>query len=109
MRVTVWICCFIVDQPGGTGFAHVDWAQFVCARIIGFIAMTVNNEKPNVLTPRERQVATLIAAGMSNKQIARELGVTDGTIKLHVHSIFQKLGAKSRYNLIHQAQSFDAA
>jgi two-component system, NarL family, nitrate/nitrite response regulator NarL len=49
-----------------------------------------------VLTPREREVALLVARGLSNKQVARELGVSSGTVKMHLHRVFQKLGAKSR-------------
>lgn len=55
-----------------------------------------------VLTPREREVALLVARGLSNKEVARELGLCDGTVKIHLHRIFQKLGAKSRYHLIVQ-------
>jgi DNA-binding CsgD family transcriptional regulator len=51
------------------------------------------------LTPREYQVAMLVARGLSNKEIARELGVIDGTAKLHVHKILGKIGAKNRYDL----------
>jgi DNA-binding NarL/FixJ family response regulator len=49
------------------------------------------------LTPREYQVAMLVARGLSNKQVARQLGVSEGTVKLHVHNILLKLGAKNRY------------
>jgi DNA-binding NarL/FixJ family response regulator len=52
------------------------------------------------LSPRERGVALLIAGGLSNKDIARELGLSLGTVKVHVHAIFQKLGVRSRYGLI---------
>jgi DNA-binding NarL/FixJ family response regulator len=57
------------------------------------------------LTPREYQVAVLVSRGMSNKEVARELGVSDGTVKLHVHNIFQKLGARNRYGLIQRMVS----
>lgn len=53
-----------------------------------------------VLSEREFEVALLVAQGCSNKQVARELGVCEGTVKLHVRSIFKKVGASSRYNLI---------
>ena len=43
------------------------------------------------LTDGERQIIRLISEGLSNKQIARRLKVTDGTIKLHLHSVFEKL------------------
>jgi len=53
-----------------------------------------------ILSPREGEVALLVARGLSNKQVARELGISGGTVKGHMHSIFQKLGTKSRYSLI---------
>jgi DNA-binding NarL/FixJ family response regulator len=71
--------------------------------------MLVTEEWCRVLSPREREVAALIAQGLSNKDVARKLGVSSGTVKIHVHSIFQKLGATSRYNLIGQFGSFDVA
>jgi DNA-binding NarL/FixJ family response regulator len=51
------------------------------------------------LSPREREVMFLAANGFANKEIARELKVTEGTIKLHLHRVFQKLGIKSRFAL----------
>lgn len=48
------------------------------------------------LSARERQVALLAAKGLSNKVIAQELSVTEGTIKLHLHKIYQKLGIQNR-------------
>jgi two-component system, NarL family, nitrate/nitrite response regulator NarL len=58
------------------------------------------NEWSKVLSPRERAVALLIAGGLSNKDIARELGLRLGTVKIHVHNIFRKLGVKNRQSLI---------
>lgn len=51
------------------------------------------------LTEREGQTLALIAAGMSNKQIGRELGISDGTVKIYVRSLLQKLGLHSRLEL----------
>jgi DNA-binding NarL/FixJ family response regulator len=48
------------------------------------------------LSPRQIDVLRLLAAGMSNKQIGRELGVAESTIKTHVLGLFQKLGVMSR-------------
>jgi len=59
-----------------------------------------NNDWSTVLSPRERAVALLICGGLSNKDIARELGLSLGTVKIHVHSILQKLGERSRNSLI---------
>jgi two-component system nitrate/nitrite response regulator NarL len=54
---------------------------------------------PDMLSMREREVMLLAAKGLANKVIARELNVTEGTIKLHLHSVYQKLGIKSRLTL----------
>ena len=48
------------------------------------------------LSPREAQVLALLAEGSANKEIARELGITERTVKAHVTGIFNKLGAGSR-------------
>ena len=69
-------------------------------RMGGSTDMVLGDEWLKVLSPREREVALLVARGLTNKEVARELGLCDGTVKIHLHSIFQKLGAKSRYNLM---------
>jgi two-component system, NarL family, nitrate/nitrite response regulator NarL len=48
------------------------------------------------LTPREREILCHVAEGRSNKGIARVLGITDGTVKLHVKAILRKLAVHSR-------------
>ncbi|WP_417666600.1 two-component system response regulator NarL [Pseudidiomarina sp.] len=48
------------------------------------------------LTNREREILELIAKGMSNKVIARELDISDGTVKVHVKHLLKKLGLRSR-------------
>lgn len=48
------------------------------------------------ITERERQVLIMIAEGLPNKTIAAELGITSHTVKFHIASIMQKLGAASR-------------
>lgn len=48
------------------------------------------------LTPREMEVLSLLAEGLSNKAIAYELGISEHTVKFHVNAIFGKLGAQSR-------------
>jgi two-component system, NarL family, nitrate/nitrite response regulator NarL len=49
-----------------------------------------------VLTDRERQIMRLVSGGLSNKEIGRRLNITDGTIKGHLHNIFQKLEISNR-------------
>lgn len=48
------------------------------------------------LTERERQVLKMIAAGLSNKMIGNKLGITEGTVKVHVKNLLHKLGLRSR-------------
>jgi len=48
------------------------------------------------LTPREMEILCHLAAGQSNKVIGRELGISEGTVKLHVKSILRKLEVRSR-------------
>jgi DNA-binding NarL/FixJ family response regulator len=55
------------------------------------------------LTPRETQVLSLVADGLSNKAIAARLGVSDETVKFHLTSIFGKLGASNRTDAVRQA------
>lgn len=50
----------------------------------------------NSLTNREYEILNLIAKGMSNKVIARELSISDGTVKVHVKHLLKKLGLRSR-------------
>lgn len=50
----------------------------------------------NALSPREREVLTGLCAGHANKEIARDLGLQEPTIKLHVKLICRKLGARNR-------------
>lgn len=52
-----------------------------------------------LLTIRERQVALLVADGLSNKEIGRRLELSEGTVKLHLHNIYQKLRVNNRTSL----------
>lgn len=49
-----------------------------------------------VLTERERQIMLLVSEGLSNKEIGRRLNIADGTIKQHLHHIYQKLEINNR-------------
>ena len=48
------------------------------------------------LTPRELEIMELVKQGLTNKQIARRLGLSEQTIKNHLSSVFKKLGASNR-------------
>jgi len=77
----------------------------VTQELTGVLARAVqgSNEPPaplgrtlNRLTPREQEILCLLAEGQSNKVIARNLGISDGTVKLHVKAILRKLQVHSR-------------
>ena len=51
------------------------------------------------LTPREVDVLELVSEGLSNKRIAKQLGISVNTVKFHVNALFSKFGAKSRTEL----------
>ncbi|GLO55098.1 hypothetical protein PPUJ20066_11340 [Pseudomonas putida] len=54
----------------------------------------------NELTEREGQTLALLSAGMSNKQIARDLGISDGTVKIYMRNLLRKFRLSSRLELV---------
>ncbi|MGW6055032.1 response regulator transcription factor [Streptomyces sp. NPDC055189] len=56
-----------------------------------------------ILTEREQQVLNFVARSWTNRQIAKELQLKEGTVKRHLHSVFQKLGATSRLDAVTKA------
>ena len=58
------------------------------------------------LTPRERDLVDLVRQGLRNREIAARLGVTEGTVKVYLHSIFDKLGVATRTELAIRASTF---
>ncbi len=62
----------------------------------GGLAAAASPAAASGLTPREQQVLQGLGAGLSNKSIARRLGIADGTVKTHVKAILRKLGAPNR-------------
>ena len=64
-------------------------------QFVGFI----NRRTTPRLTPREEEILTLVMRGMKNKQIADNLTITTGTVKVHLMHIFEKTGVKDRFEL----------
>jgi DNA-binding NarL/FixJ family response regulator len=56
------------------------------------------------LTERQVAVLRLLARGRANKEIARELGITEGTVKVHLLSVFRVLGVRNRTEAVLAAQ-----
>jgi DNA-binding NarL/FixJ family response regulator len=67
------------------------------------IAARVGERLLAQLSPREIEVIHLLACGLSNKEIGAKLGVVEGTVKIHIASIFNKLGVSDRTHALIEA------
>jgi DNA-binding NarL/FixJ family response regulator len=65
-------------------------------QVAAAVMRNVSEPDPEHLTPREREVLDLIARGLSNRLIARELALSEKTVKAHVSAILSKLGVADR-------------
>lgn len=70
------------------------------------LSETLGHGERAALAPRERELVKLVQNGLRNREIARKLGVTEGTIKVYLHTVFQKLGVSSRTELAIRASEF---
>jgi DNA-binding NarL/FixJ family response regulator len=53
------------------------------------------------LTPREKEIVRCVTRGLSNKHVARQLNISEGTVKMHLHNIYSKVGVNNRTALAH--------
>ena len=98
--------------PESAGVAEIDAALRAVAhglivrspglRTPGFTAVQ-EAEARTLLTPREAQILDAIADGLTNKAIARRLGISLHTVKFHVESVVRKLGASTRTEAVARA------
>jgi len=82
-----------------------------CSKAIGETALTNTPWAPEsiqakikTLTPREREVLTQVVAGLRNKQIARDLGRTEKTVKVHCKRVMTKLGVRTLADLVRMVE-----
>ena len=61
------------------------------------------------ITPREREIVELVCRGLKNKEIAEVMAITAGTVKVHLMHIFEKTGARDRFQLALQGQQILAS
>jgi two-component system nitrate/nitrite response regulator NarL len=67
--------------------------------------------KKSALTTRERQITRVLSEGATNKEIGRRLMLAEGTVKVHLHHIYRKLGVSNRTELavLAHTKTLDAA
>lgn len=62
-------------------------------------AVSLERPRSRPLTPREKEVADLVSQGLKNREIAEQLGIATGTVKIHLMHIFEKTGIRDRFEL----------
>ena len=93
-----------MDMLDGLQRGEAAMARQTVTRLMkGFTKPSRRTASAQHLTPREIEVLRLVAAGMSNKAIARALSVSDNTVKYHMSNIMQKLNAQNRTEAVTQA------
>jgi DNA-binding NarL/FixJ family response regulator len=97
----------------GSGTVDAEWAEGRALELDNAIALVLGGDEtdaprsaaavlvrtPTMLTPREHEVAALLAQGLTNRQIAERLIVTERTVASHVEHILAKLGFASRHQV----------
>lgn len=87
-----------VVERGGLWVGPALVARFIAALRPRLPAARADLTGP--LSAREREVARAVAAGGSNKEVARQLGISERTVKAHLGSIFEKLAVRDRLHLV---------
>ncbi len=82
------------------GRTYFDPEVAEAALIYSITKPQTRNGAKSSITPREKEIIELVCLGMRNRDIATRCKLTEGTVKAHLHSIFQKMGVASRAELI---------
>jgi DNA-binding NarL/FixJ family response regulator len=95
---------------GASGFVPKDWGAGDIARAVRMVGLGMSVFQPQTdgnstpLSPREREVLDLIAAGSTNREIAAALHLSPHTVKEHTSSLYRKIGARNRAEAVQRAQ-----
>ncbi|BDD84028.1 DNA-binding response regulator [Tsukamurella pulmonis] len=92
-------------RAAAAGHAHLSTAAYshVVTAALAARAPLPHAESDDDMTPREAEVFGLIAEGLSNRQIARALQVSESTVKTHINNVYAKLGISSRAQAVARA------
>jgi two-component system nitrate/nitrite response regulator NarL len=82
------------------------WIDPEIGERIKHLAATPSSANRASLAPRERQLIRFVRTGLRNREIAEQLGVTEGTVKVYLHAIFEKLGVSTRTELAIRADEY---
>jgi DNA-binding NarL/FixJ family response regulator len=95
------LCKCLLRVAGGQIWANTEQLTYLMDLISEVPSLRVLNSRgTSLLTPREEQVVALVAEGLGNRPIARELNLSEHTIKKYLFRIFEKLGISSRVELV---------
>jgi DNA-binding NarL/FixJ family response regulator len=100
------LCKCIQSVHQGQVWANSEQLQYLVEIVTQVPSLRmVNASGVKLLTSREEQVVALVADGLSNREVARELGLSEHTVKKYLFHIFDKLGISSRVELVLYAVS----
>jgi DNA-binding NarL/FixJ family response regulator len=95
------LCKCLLRVAAGQIWANTEQLSYLIDLISEVPSLRVLNSRgSSLLTPREEQVVALVAEGLSNREIARELSLSEHTIKKYLFRIFEKLGVSTRVELV---------
>ncbi len=95
------LCKCILRVSEGQIWANTEQLNYIMDLITEVPSLRVLNSKGRrLLTPREEQVVALVAEGLSNRQVAAELNLSEHTIKKYLFRVFEKLGISTRVELV---------
>ncbi len=100
------LCKCIQSVHQGQVWANSEQLQYLVEGLSQVPSLhMVNSRGVRLLSPREEQVVALVADGLSNREVARELCLSEHTVKKYLFRIFDKLGISSRVELVLYALS----
>jgi DNA-binding NarL/FixJ family response regulator len=95
------LCKCLQRVAEGQIWASTEQLNYLLDLISEVPSLRVVNQRGDVLlTPREEQVVALVAEGLGNRQIARELNLSEHTVKKYLFRVFEKLGVSTRVELV---------
>lgn len=91
----------LVELPGSTPTLFLEGGDADLDIVIPFfvsgdVGLPSPHREPGALTPREKEVLRLLAAGATNARIGHRLGISEHTVERHVANLYRKIGARGR-------------